>query len=239
MELLPPAVEADLASPLHKYWLDREAQHVKDVYAGVRIQKMPEDLRVYEHLLWISRADTVIELGTNHGGSALWFRDRLNTLATTYGRIAEPAVISIDVDHTKARRAIGVDQPGITLLTADLADEDLLDRVRALLKPDARCLVVEDTLHAYETTRAALDGFARFVPLNGFFVVEDGIVDVPGLRPDKDLPRGVLPAVNDFLATDQGRAFRVRRDLERYGLTCFPGGYLERVSPRDGGEAAS
>jgi cephalosporin hydroxylase len=239
MELLPPRVEADLAAPLRTYWLSREAQHVKDVYAGVRIQKMPEDLRIYEHLLWISRADTVIELGTNHGGSALWFRDRLTVMATCYGRIDQPRVISIDVDHTKARAAIGADPPGITLLTADLGAEDLPDRVSALLRPGARCLVVEDTLHAYGTTLAALKGFARFVPVGGFFVVEDGIVDVPDLRPDKDLPRGVLPAVDDFLATDAGRAFRVRRDLERYGLTCFPGGYLERVTPAPGAGAAS
>lgn len=233
---MPPAVEADLAAPLRKYWLAREAQHVKDVYAGVRIQKMPEDLRVYEHLLWISRADTVIELGTNHGGSTLWFRDRLATMATTYGRIGTPTVISIDVDHTKAHKAIGVDPPGITLLTADLAEEDLLGRVSALLRPGARCLVIEDTLHAYETTRVALDRFARFVPVNGFFVVEDGIVDVPDLRPDKDLPRGVLPAVNDFL--ERNPEFRVRRDLERYGLTCFPGGFLERVTPAPGDGSA-
>jgi cephalosporin hydroxylase len=238
MELLPPVVEAHLAAPLRDFWLDREAQHVKDVYAGVRIQKMPEDLRVYEHLLWISRADTVIELGTNHGGSTLWFRDRLAVLATIYGRIARPQVISIDRDHTKARKAIG-DPPGITLLTADLKDKDLSDRVSALLEPGARCLVVEDTLHAYETTRSALDGFARFVPVGGFFVVEDGIVDVPDLRPDKDLPRGVLPAIDDFLATGAGAGFRVRRDLERYGLTCFPGGYLERISPPAGAAAAS
>jgi cephalosporin hydroxylase len=237
MELLPPYVEADLAAPLRDYWLKREGQHVKDVYAGVRIQKMPEDLRVYEHLLWISHADTVIELGTNHGGSTLWFRDRLTTMATMYGRIGTPRVISIDRDHSKARRAIGSDPPGITLLTADLQDEDLPDRVSALLAPGARCLVVEDTLHAYETTTAALAGFARFVPVGGFFVVEDGIVDVPDLRPDKDLPRGVLPAVDDFLARNPD--FRVRRDLERYGLTCFPGGFLERIRPPDGREAVS
>ena len=236
MELLPPAVEADLAAPLRKYWLDREAQHVKDVYAGVRIQKMPEDLRVYEHLLWISRADTVIELGTNHCGSALWFRDRLATMATAYARIANPTVISIDVDHAKAHRAIGVDPPGITLLTADLAEEDLVDRVGALLTPGARCLVIEDTLHSYDTTKASLDRFARFVPVNGFFVVEDGIVDVPDLRPDKDLAYCVLPAVDDFLKANP--EFRVRRDLERYGLTCFPGGYLERVSPPPGAGSA-
>lgn len=229
MDLLPPVVEADLAAPLRTFWLDREAQHVKDVYAGVRIQKLPEDLRIYEHLLWMSHTDTVIELGTNHGGSALWFRDRLATMAHTYGRITDPRVISIDLDHTKAHAAIGTEPPGITLLTGDLADPALPERVAALLRPGARCLVVEDTLHAYATTRAALDGFARFVPPGGFFVVEDGIVDVPALRPDKDLPSGVLPAVADFLASAPGAAFRVRRDLERYGLTCFPGGFLERI----------
>ena len=239
MDLLPPSVDVDLAAPLRDFWLDREAQHVKDVYAGVRIQKMPEDLRVYEHLLWISRADTVIELGTNHGGSALWFRDRLVVMATCYGRIERPTVVSIDMDHAKARAAIGADPPGITLLTGDLADPSVPSRVADLLRPGARCLVVEDTLHAYETTKAALDGFARFVPPGGFFVVEDGIVDVPDLRPDKDLPRGVLPAVDDFLASEAGRDFRVRRDLERYGLTCFPGGYLERVSPPRRADSAS
>jgi cephalosporin hydroxylase len=229
MELLPPRVDADLKAPLRDYWLAREAQHVKDVYAGVRIQKLPEDLRMYEHLLWVSATDTVIELGTNHGGSALWFRDRLATMVS-YGRISAPMVITVDLDHTKAHRAIG-EPPGISFVTGSVTDPALPERVAALVRPDARCLVIEDTLHTYETTRAALDGFARFVPEGGFFVVEDGIVDVPELRPDKDhLGTGVLPAVDDFLTSPAGQGFRARPDLERYGLTCFPGGFLERVT---------
>jgi len=226
-------VRADLTAPLREFWLAREAQHVKDVYAGVRIQKLPEDLRAYEHLLWASRADTVIELGTNHGGSTLWFRDRLATLAG-YGRITRPQVITVDLDHTKARTAIGAAGAGISFVTGDITDPALPGRVAALVRPDARCLVVEDTLHAYRTTRAALDGFARFVPPGGYFVVEDGIVDVPELRPDKDLGTGVLPAVADFLGTAAGAAFTVRRDLECYGLTCFPGGFLQHVAPGGG-----
>ena len=45
--------------------------------------KFPEDLRVYEHLLWQTAPSTVIEVGVKDGGSALWFRDRLRTLAAT------------------------------------------------------------------------------------------------------------------------------------------------------------
>jgi cephalosporin hydroxylase len=217
---------------MRSYWLDRVGQHTQDWYAGVRISKFPEDLRVYEHLLWESRSNVVIELGTQFGGSALWFRDRLMTLAN-YGRIGDPTVISIDVDLGPAREGLRAADPGwerhIYLMDGDVRDSSLPERVAPLVPAGARCFVVEDTEHVYETTRAALDGFARFVPVGGFFVVEDGCVDIEELRPSPDWPRGVLPAVDDWLRTDDGSCFVVRRDLELYGVSCHPRGFLERV----------
>lgn len=88
--------------------------------------------------------------------------------------------------------------------------------------------MVEDTAHIYETTHAALSGFARFVPPGGFFIVEDGCVDVDELRIDDRWPRGVLPALHDWLGTVEGREFTVRADLQLYGVTCHPGGFLQR-----------
>jgi cephalosporin hydroxylase len=79
----------------------------------------------------------------------------------------------------------------------------------------------------YETTRAALEGFASFVRPGGWFVVEDGCVDDEELRLE-GWPRGVLPAVRDWLETPPGREFGVRRDLELYGMTCHPSGFLQR-----------
>jgi hypothetical protein len=55
-ERLPPPVHAELTDTIRDYWLARVAQHEFDWYAGVRLLKLPEDLRAYEHLLWISRA---------------------------------------------------------------------------------------------------------------------------------------------------------------------------------------
>ena len=89
--------------------------------------------------------------------------------------------------------------------------------------------MIEDSAHEYDTTYAALERFSRFVPAGGFFVVEDGCVDVDALRLDEAWPRGVLPALHDWLATGQGRAFRVRRDLELYGVSCHPEGFLQRT----------
>ncbi|CAL9460570.1 CmcI family methyltransferase [Streptomyces sp. enrichment culture] len=229
---LPPRVEAVLDGTVRAYWTARERQHVRDVYAGVRIKKFPEDLRMMEHLMWLSRSQVVVELGTHFGGSALWFRDRLRALAG-YGRVPRDVrVVTLDLRQDKARAALSAADPsyedGITLLEGDITDPQTALRVRAAFPEGARCLVVEDTLHTYGTTAAALRNFAPLVPVGGFFVVEDGIVDVPELRPP-GMPGGVLPAVRDWLAGPDGADFRQRRDLERYGLTCHVGGWLERV----------
>jgi len=231
-ELLPPTVRVDLEESMRTYWLARARQHTEDWYAGVRIAKFPEDLRVYEHLLWQSRANAVIELGASFGGSALWFRDRLRTFAA-YGRVSWPRVISIDLDIESARAAIGAADPDfeqtISLIGGDVLDPSLPALVTEQLPADARCFVVEDSAHTYETTAAALNGFARFTPLGGYFVVEDGCVDVDEMRVSPDWPRGVLPALHDWLATPAGSEFVVRRDLELYGISSHPEGYLQRV----------
>jgi cephalosporin hydroxylase len=229
---LPPAVSIELAEDVRTYWLDRARQHTSDSYAGVRISKFPEDLRVFEHLMWLSRASAVIEIGAQYGGSALWFRDRLQTMIH-YGRIADGRVISIELNVAPAEEQIAAADPSyantITLVEADVRDPELPDRVTELVPDRARCLVVEDSAHTYETTAAALSGFARFVPVGGYFVVEDGCVDVEEMRLSDDWPRGVLPAMRDWLATEEGTRFTVRRDLERYGLSCHPQGFLQRV----------
>jgi cephalosporin hydroxylase len=116
------------------------------------------------------------------------------------------------------------------MLEASVTDPELPDRVAQLVPNGSTCLVIDDSAHVYETTRAALDGFHRFVAPGGFFVVEDGCVDIEALRLAPDWPRGVLPALHDWLATEAGRAFAVRRDLELYGVACHPEGFLQRKS---------
>jgi cephalosporin hydroxylase len=217
---------------MRDYWLARVRQHTRDIYAGVPLSKFPEDLRTYEHLLWEDAPDTVVEIGTYAGGGALWFRDRLRTLAE-YGRIArEPRVVSVDVRQGGAREHLSHADPDwsgtISLVEADVRAPDTPERVAALVPPGARCFVVEDSAHEYDTTLAALDGFASFVPPGGYFIVEDGCVDIDELRPSDDWPRGVLPALHDWLATPDGRDFEVRRDLELYGVSCHFEGFLQR-----------
>jgi len=231
---LPPTTQVDLAEPVRGYWVRRLRNSLRDTYMGIPMLKLPEDLRVYEHLLWISRANVVIELGAKNGGSTLWFRHRLDSLAAC-GRIGRPLVISVDQRTGPAGHALEAADPNwrdsIILLTGDVADRQVVEEVRRLVPPGSRCLVTEDTAHVYETTIAALRGFSEFVPMGGFFVVEDGHVDSDELRPQRPdrWPRGVVPALRDWLESEGG-AFRLRRDLEIYGVTSNLEGYLERVA---------
>jgi cephalosporin hydroxylase len=229
----PPAVEIALGDRVADLWAARAQQVLWDSYAGVPMAKFPEDLRVYEHLMWLSRPDVVIEIGAYRGGSALWFRDRLRTLAG-YGRSRNPRVISLELDAAPALSAIAGADPGyaasITVVEGDVRDERSARAVERLVPSGARCMVVEDSAHTFETTMAALANFSSFVEVGGFFVVEDGCVDIEQMRVSEDWPRGVLPALQRWLEGPQGGSFRVRRDLEVYGISCHPRGFLQRIA---------
>ena len=212
--------------------MTRAAQAVRDVYAGAPLLKLPEDLRVYEHLLWASTPQVVIEIGAAGGGSSLWFRDRLRTLAS-YRRISDPLVVTIELDPSRTIDGLESADPdwrsSIRLVAGDVCDPATAQQVRDIVPPGAQVLVSEDSAHVYETTWSALTYFSPFVQPGGYFVVEDGCGDIEELRLEDSWPRGVLRALHDWLATEQGQTFRARPDLELYGLTTNVEGYLQRV----------
>lgn len=230
---LPPTAKVELEQDsVLEYWRTRAEQHTQDSYAGVPLSKFPEDLRVYEHLLWVSAPDTVLELGTQFGASALWFRDRLRTLRS-YRRIGRrPHIVSVDIDQSRARehlaRADARYSKEITLIEGDVGDPEIAEAVRKAIRRNAHCFVIEDSAHTYESTAASLEHFASYVEPGGFLVVEDGCVDVDAMRIGDDWPRGVLPALQAWRKTPLGTEFELRRDLELYGITCHPSGFLQR-----------
>lgn len=218
-----PPIESFMAGTMEEYYSRRDGQSGKDTYRGLRIQKFPEDLRAYEHLLFESRADCVVEAGVLDGGAALWFLDRLRAfcgerdfLVVGIDRGDDPTKRMAEIDAKQAER--------FRFVPGDVRDAEALKRARELAA-GRRCFVIEDSLHEHDTTRAALDGLAELVPVGGFFVVEDGKLDLfPKLQ--FGTGGGVLRAVGEFVEAHP--EWRIRRDLEMYGVTSAPGGILER-----------
>jgi cephalosporin hydroxylase len=143
-------------------------------------------------------------------------------------------VIAVDIDLTKARagfaRLPAGATAGIELIEGDLRDDAVMAQIRRMIPADAEVFIIEDAQHDADTTLAALRGLAGCVSPGGYYMVEDTCVDVENLRVSAAWPRGAGLAVERWLADDElGRMFRRRPDLQPYGLTCHPGGLLQRI----------
>lgn len=214
---IPPNIEYDLDAPFRDFFRKRLDMHTHDHYKGLTLAKMPEDLRVYQHIIEDCQPDVIVELGAFEGGSAVWFADQLQILVPRPWRDAEPSVISLDI------RQIKVLDHRVKFINGDVKSEHVADRI-AKLVTGKRVMISEDSQHSYASTIAALRLYAGLVSRGCWFVVEDGVVDEAEVK----LPRyrgGVQPAIEEFLASGQGKRFS-RHFLAPYGTTTDFGGWL-------------
>lgn len=193
--------------------------HYVDLYKGVRILKFPEDLRTYERLIEDSKPEVIVELGVESGGSSIWFADRLDSLC------GGGEVIGVDLDLNQAKQQV-VGDKRITLLQGDLNSPEIVEKIKKIVA-GRRAMVIEDAAHTLECTSSALENYWNLVPVGGWFIVEDGIVDIEALRQYENSPRGVIEALDSFMETEIGKKF-TRLRLAPYGITANPGGWLQR-----------
>ena len=186
-------------------------------YRGVPMQKNPFDLALYTLLLDRVRPQTLIEIGSFAGGSALWFADQGRALGIGL------RVLSIDREAPTDVR-----DERVTFLTGDahalgavLPDDVLQSLPRPLL-------VVEDSSHHAATTAAVLDFFDPWLRSGEYIVIEDGILSA--MRAAAHYGGGPLRAIAAFLARAPERYAVDRTLCDYYGrnVTWNVNGYLRR-----------
>jgi len=187
-------------------------------YKGVRCLKDPFELAIYSKLIWDLQPGSLIEIGTNQGGSALWFADALSSAG-----LSSP-VLSIDLAPPAGNR-----DPRVEFLRGDAArlGETLAPtRLDRLPHP---WLVVEDSSHHYDVTLAAIRFFDATMKPGDVLVVEDGVLDDLGLT--EQYEGGPNRAVTEFLTASPGR-FRIMTEYcDMFGVnaTYNPNAYLLRL----------
>ena len=208
--------EVNLDQSLRDFWKWRLTKHFNDRYRGRQLIKFPEDLRTYQKVIEETRPNVIIELGTCEGGSAMWFHDQMVAI------VERPAwVITVDTNRSEMPEYRGVIE-----IQGDLRDQKVIDDIASQISGGDRVMVVEDSAHTYDVTSAALRLYDQFVTPGCYFVVEDGIVDEPELSIWTDV-HGVQPAIVDFLATDDGKAY-TREWRDEFLLTMHIGGWLRK-----------
>jgi cephalosporin hydroxylase len=187
-------------------------------YRGVQTIKNPFDWALYPVLLWETRLGTIIEIGSNRGGSALWMADLMRAFALRCH------VHSIDINPVRDLTA-----DGVTFHDGDARrlDQTLSrDFLLALPRP---LLVIEDSDHHAITTLAVLRFFDEWLAPGEHIVIEDGIVTALGEA--AQYGGGPHDAIAHFLSERPGRYEIDTRHCDWFGqnVTWNVNGFLRRT----------
>lgn len=185
-------------------------------YRGVRILKVPSDLWNYQEIFVEHRVEWVLETGSRHGGSALFFADLLQ-LNGSPGR-----VISIDIDAA-SNQVRGHSK--IEFLYGDSGSAEMAERVRGMLPANRGTLfVILDSDHAKAHVLRELEAYLPLMRKGDYLVVEDTCVNGHPLRPSHG--PGPFEALEEFIAGRPGAFMADRMREAKFGFTAAPGGYL-------------
>jgi len=216
-------------------WHRQVIQHHRESYRSIGLAKFPQDLWSYEKLIDLAQPEVILEIGINEGGFTRWLHDRL-FLAQSFNPAPQPrTVIGIDIDIDKPKRNLvkllnnPVEEVNLELFQCNLLNAKSLQDAKAKIVDivgNRSLLIIEDSGHSYDTTKASLDTFPPLLKSGEWLVVEDTCVDIEALREIPSWPRGALSATNDFLASNN--AFERTNFNHTYEITCHPYGFLRK-----------
>lgn len=188
--------------------------HFYVTYRGIPAIRCPFDYVMYQMIISELKPDLVIEVGTNHGGGALYLADLMDSIGHGY-------IHSIDIEKKTGK--LVESHPRIKLFTEGWEKYDLSEA-----KGFSKILIIEDASHMHEDTLGALRKFSPIVSVGSYFIVEDGIVNELGK--EKGFHGGPLRAIREFLT--ENTDYTVDRsycDMFGKNATFNVNGYLKRI----------
>lgn len=185
-------------------------------YRGITTRKCPFDYALYQMIINKVKPDLVIEIGTNHGGSALYIADLLDILGK--GIIHTIDILNL-VDnelvekHSRIVRFLG----GYESYDLDLT------------KNYKKILVIDDGSHMYNDVLNVFNKFKEVVSKDSYFIIEDGSLNYLGW--ENKYGGGPLKAINEFIS--ENKNFIIDRnwcDFFGENATFNPNGYIKKIN---------
>lgn len=189
-------------------------------YRGVRTLKLPLDMWNYQEIIFEKNIHWILETGTRHGGSALFFAD----LLSASGR--EGVVVSMDVTHEDVH-PLARSHPKLRLVLVDSGAPQAVEAARRLI-PDGRSgamLLILDSDHVADHVSRELGVLVPLLRRGDYLIVEDTIVNGHPVRPD--FGPGPLEAIEDYLRGNPGRLVHDAARESKFGCTFAYRGYYQ------------
>jgi cephalosporin hydroxylase len=201
-------------------------------WMGRPIIQIPDDILRIQEVIYRLKPDVIVETGVAHGGSLILYA----SLCKAMGR---GRVVGVDIEiRPHNRKAIEAHEmsPLITLVEGNSIAAETVDRVRALLKPGDKVLVILDSCHAKAHVAGELEAYQALVTPGSYIVATDGCMkdlhDVPLGRSEwrEDHPTA---AAAEFAAKHpefvlEQPAWPFNESTLKKNVTHWPGAYLCR-----------
>jgi len=184
-------------------------------WMGRPAYKTPFDAWVYQEIIFETKPDIIIEIGTYSGGSTLF-------LANILDAIGNGKIIGIDIDDSKTK---DLNHERITWISGNAVDSSVIDNVKQLISDNDRVMIIEDSSHEYYNTLDILKKYSVLVSVGCYFIVEDGICKedyIDGPKP------GPFEAIHEFLRTHT--EYQIDKKMEKFLLTYNPDGFLQKIT---------
>lgn len=190
-------------------------------WRGVRTLKLPSDMWNYQEIIHQRGVQWVIETGTRHGGSALFFADLLDQAG------ARGMVVSVDVTHEALHPSIP-QNPRIRLLLGDSGGPGVAQAIADLLPEDrGPVFMILDSDHAAAHVYRELCTLVPLLRSGDYLVVEDTIVNGHPVRPEHG--PGPWEALDRYLADNPGVLDADVRRERKFGCSFAARGYFIKL----------
>lgn len=200
---------------------------------GRPVIQLPEDMVRIQEVIYRVKPDVIVETGVAHGGSLVFY-------ASLFKAMGRGRVVGVDVEIRPHNRKAIEGHPLadlITLIEGDSVAPATLDKVRGLIRPGERVLVLLDSCHTKAHVLAELRAYAPLVSVGSYLVATDGVMadlaDNPRGRPEwrHDNPQAAarqFAAENpNFVPEEPPFPFNEGRVTER--VTHWPSAHLRRA----------
>ena len=194
-------------------------------WMGVRTEKLPLDMWIYQEILHGVRPDFILETGTRHGGARFLCQmmDLICGAAAAGGadgaaRTASACeVVTVDVTMP----ATPPQHPRLTYLTGSSTDPRIIEEVRIAPRARNRCWSCSIPSIA-ATTSSRRCAYHDLVTPGSYMIVEDSNMNGHPVWPTYG--PGPMEAIQMFLQENQD--FAIDKQAEKFLFTFNPYGYL-------------
>ncbi|MFA5114048.1 MAG: CmcI family methyltransferase [Candidatus Margulisiibacteriota bacterium] len=204
----------------HEWYYDNKVWQATN-FLGVDCLKSVSDMWNYQEILFRLKPSLLVEFGTHHGGSALYF----STILRAINERSRVLTVDITIDEATGKRLRR--HKHIQTMTCSSTDPRVAKEILALRRKfPGPAFFILDSDHSQTHVLAEMESLRPVTRAGDYLVVEDGNINGHPVLPD--FGPGPLEAIRVYFGKYPGDYEHDSAAEKKFGFTFAPEGFLVR-----------